>query len=27
MAINWFPLWLSLRVAALATLVSLGLGL
>jgi molybdate transport system permease protein len=27
MAINWFPLWLSLRVAGLATLVSLGLGL
>jgi molybdate transport system permease protein len=27
MAINWFPLWLSLRVAALATLVSLALGL
>ncbi|HUJ24155.1 MAG TPA: molybdate ABC transporter permease subunit [Bryobacteraceae bacterium] len=27
MAINWFPLWLSLRVAALATLISLALGL
>jgi molybdate transport system permease protein len=27
MAVNWFPLWLSLRVAALATLVSLVLGL
>jgi molybdate transport system permease protein len=27
MAINWFPLWLSLRVAALATLVSLVFGL
>jgi molybdate transport system permease protein len=27
MAINWFPLWISLRVAALATLVSLVLGL
>lgn len=27
MAINWYPLWLSLRVAALATLVSLALGL
>ena len=27
MAVNWFPLWLSLRVAALATLVSLALGL
>jgi len=27
MAINWFPLWLSLRVAALATLVSLFFGL
>jgi molybdate transport system permease protein len=27
MAVNWFPLWLSLRVAAVATLVSLGLGL
>lgn len=27
MTINWFPLWLSLRVAALATLVSLALGL
>src|SRR5574340_801118 len=27
MAINWFPLWLSLRVASLATLVSLALGL
>jgi molybdate transport system permease protein len=27
MAINWFPLWLSLRVAALATLISLVLGL
>jgi molybdate transport system permease protein len=27
MGINWFPLWLSLRVAALATLVSLALGL
>jgi molybdate transport system permease protein len=27
MGINWFPLWLSLRVAALATLVSLAAGL
>jgi molybdate transport system permease protein len=27
MAINWFPLWLSLRVAALATLISLAFGL
>src|SRR5439155_27235225 len=27
MVVNWFPLWLSLRVAALATLVSLALGL
>jgi molybdate transport system permease protein len=27
MAVNWFPLWLSLRVASLATLVSLSLGL
>ena len=27
MAVNWFPLWLSLRVAAVATLISLGLGL
>ena len=27
MAINWFPLWLSLRVAAVATLVSLFFGL
>src|ERR1700694_4556606 len=27
MAINWFPLLLSLRVAALATLISLGLGM
>jgi len=27
MAINWFPLWLSLRVAGMATLVSLALGL
>lgn len=27
MAVNWFPLWLSLRVAAVATLVSLALGL
>jgi molybdate transport system permease protein len=27
MAINWFPLWLSLRVAALATMISLALGL
>ena len=27
MAVNWFPLWLSLRVAALATLVSLAFGL
>ena len=24
---DWFPLWLSLRVASLATLISLGLGL
>jgi molybdate transport system permease protein len=27
MPIDWFPLWLSLRVAGLATLLSLGLGL
>jgi len=27
MTINWFPLWLSLRVAALATMISLVLGL
>ena len=27
MPIDWFPLWLSLRVAALATLFSLALGL
>jgi len=27
MAINWFPLWLSLRVATLATLISLALGI
>lgn len=27
MGINWFPLWLSLRVAGLATLISLILGL
>jgi molybdate transport system permease protein len=27
MDVNWFPLWLSLRVAAVATLVSLALGL
>jgi molybdate transport system permease protein len=27
MAVNWFPLWLSLRVASLATLISLALGL
>jgi molybdate transport system permease protein len=27
MQIDWFPLWLSLRVAALATLLSLALGL
>lgn len=27
MTVNWFPLWLSLRVAAVATLVSLALGL
>lgn len=27
MAINWFPLWLSLRVASLATIISLALGL
>lgn len=27
MAIDWFPLWLSLRVAALSTLIALGLGL
>jgi|SRR5215467_1863904 len=27
MAVNWFPLWLSLRVAALATLMSLAFGL
>jgi molybdate transport system permease protein len=26
MAVNWFPLWLSLRVAAVATLISLALG-
>ena len=27
MDVNWFPLWLSLRVAAVATLVSLAFGL
>ena len=27
MSIDWFPLWLSLRVAALSTLISLGIGL
>ncbi len=27
MAVNWFPLWLSLRVAAIATIVSVALGL
>jgi molybdate transport system permease protein len=27
MAVNWFPLWLSLRVAALATVISAALGL
>jgi molybdate transport system permease protein len=27
MTIDWFPLWLSLRVAGLATLISLGLGI
>ena len=27
MGVNWFPFWLSLRVAALATLISLGVGL
>ena len=27
MAVNWFPLWLSLRVAAIATLISLVIGL
>jgi len=27
MAINWFPLWLSLRVASWATLISLAFGL
>ena len=27
MAIDWFPLWLSLRVAGLATLLSLALSL
>jgi molybdate transport system permease protein len=27
MAIDWFPLWLSLRVASLATLISLAAGL
>src|SRR5271154_5488873 len=27
MAVNWFPLWLSLRVAAIATLISLAIGL
>lgn len=26
-ALDWFPLWLSLRVAALATVLSLGVGL
>lgn len=27
MAVDWFPLWLSLRVAALATVLSLSIGL
>src|SRR5574341_744142 len=27
MRIDWFPLWLSLRVAAIATLLSLAIGL
>src|SRR5947208_4713572 len=27
MAVNWFPLWLSVRVAGLATLISLLIGL
>ena len=27
MDVNWFPLWLSLRVAAIATLISLAIGL
>ncbi|MCU1262858.1 MAG: molybdate transporter permease [Bryobacterales bacterium] len=27
MPIDWFPLWLSLRVASLATVISLGIGL
>src|SRR5438045_2978040 len=27
MTIDWFPLWLSLRVAALSTLISIALGL
>ncbi|MGH9723061.1 MAG: molybdate ABC transporter permease subunit [Bryobacteraceae bacterium] len=27
MPIDWFPLWLSLRVAALSTVISLGIGL
>jgi molybdate transport system permease protein len=27
MSVNWFPLWLSLRVAAWATIISIGLGL
>ena len=27
MPIDWFPLWLSLRVASLATVISLGVGL
>lgn len=27
MAIDWFPLWLSLRVAALSTLIAIALGL
>jgi molybdate transport system permease protein len=27
MPVNWFPLWLSLRVATLATLISLALGI
>ena len=27
MAIDWFPLWLSLRVASLATLAAVGIGL
>jgi molybdate transport system permease protein len=27
MQIDWFPLWLSLRVASLATIISLGIGL